>query len=140
MKPTDSEVQDRRVLARKLSMSLKERIAFLDREGESKRPNIDAIRRECEAQREAIDAELARYDAMHGTETEWVATESRLRQFIDKQGTYIDELHKVIQWEQAQCRQRDALLAGAVPIVQTLVALCEAHGIAIPDALLGTLQ
>lgn len=140
MKPTDREVQDRRVLARKLSMSLKERIAFLEREGDSNRPNIDAIRGECEAQRETIDAELAKYDARHGTETEWVATESRLRQFIDKQGAYIEELHKVIQWEQAQCRQRDALLAGAVPIVQTLVALCEAHGIAIPDELMGTLQ
>jgi hypothetical protein len=140
MKPTDREVQDRNALALKIAMGLKERVAFLEHEGESKRPNIDAIRRECEAQREVIDAELAKYDAKHGTETEWIATESRLRQFIDKQCAYIDELHKVVQWEQAQCRQRDALLAGAVPIVQTLMALCEAHGVAIPDELMGVLQ
>jgi hypothetical protein len=140
MKPTDDEVRDRNALAAKLSMALKERVAFLEQEARSKRPNLERIRRECEAQREVIDAELAKYDAKHGTETEWVATESRLRQFIDKQGAYIDELHKVVQWEQAQCRQRDALLAGAVPIVQTLMALCEAHGVAIPDELMGVLQ
>ena len=147
MKPTDREVQDRNALALKIAMGLKERVAFLEHEGESKRPNIDAIRRECEAQREVIDRELAKYNAKHSGSPEWVATESRLREQIDKQTTYLNELHRIVLWEQAQCRQRDEELAKAVSyvgacsrLVAELVRLCQAHNVPIPPSLMGTLQ
>lgn len=147
MKPTDSEVQDRNVLAIKIAIDLRECLGYLEREGKSKHPNIDAIRNACDTMRRGIDAHLAKYDSRHGTETEWVATESRLREFGHKQSDYIDELHKGIAWEEGHRRLTDKQLAEATPYVEAcarvvaeLVRLCRAHNVPIPEALMGTLQ
>ncbi len=131
-KPTDEEAADRRVLARKLAVDLQERVSLLRCEGNRKRPNINSIRSECQVLRESIDHLLAKYDAKHGTETEWVGTESRLRGFITKQAAHIDDLTRIVEWQQAHSKKRDALLSDGVQIIEALVDLCTRNGVAIP--------
>lgn len=136
-KPTDEEAAARRVLATKLAIDLRERISFLEDEGQRKRPNLEAIRNECQTLRGSIDTLLGKYDAKHGTETEWVATESRLRGFIAKQTAHIDDLTRIVEWQQSQSQKRDALLRGSVDLVESLVKLCQSSGVDIPPALMG---
>lgn len=133
----EAEAVARRALARKLAMLLQEQVPFIEGEAKRKRPDLEMIRSACMAIYEGMDAELSKYDRKHGTQREKAATKIWLRVLLGKQIAHGDLSESDVKRLQTEVEKRDALLAGAVQIVENLVALCKSHGVAIPPWLMG---
>lgn len=139
MKPTDKEAEAvaRRVLARKLGMLLQEQVPFIEGEAKRKRPDLEVIRSTCFTIYEGMDAELSKYDRKHGTQREKAASKIWLRVLLGRQIAHSDLSESDVKFLQTEVEKRDALLANAVRIVESLVALCKSHGVPIPPWLMG---
>lgn len=139
-KPIDEEAAARGALARKLAMACNEHARTFQGEGKRKCPDLDAIRSTCETLSECIDGYLTAYDRKHGTVSERTATKFRLRISNSKLVRHTDELIQIDARQQGELAKREALLRQSVDLVESLVALCQSHGIAIPPELMGPPQ